>query len=565
MHDLVIRRGVVVDGSGAPRKVADVAVDGALITAVGEGLGPGRREVDADGLLVTPGFVDVHTHYDGQATWDPFLTPSSWHGVTTVVFGNCGVGFAPVRPGSAPQLINLMEGVEDIPGTVLAEGVKFNWESFPDYLDALDACDCVADFGAQVPHAALRFYVMGERGADHQEKPTAEEIERMGAALEESLRAGALGFTTSRTVKHRDRDGRPVPSLSAGEPELLGLAQAMKRAGRGVLEVNSDFGPGDFEVLAAAARVAERPLSCLLLQVNNAPELWRETLAGIHAARAAGQDVNGQVGCRAIGHLMGIDTSLNPFTHHPAWQALAALPAAQRVARLRADGELRRSLVEERDDHPHTRWVREILDKLYVLDEPLDYEPDVSLSLAARARATGGNPWALALEAMLDHDGHGLLMHPFENYWEGDLEVVREMLLDDATIMGLGDGGAHVGAICDASSPTFLLTHWGRDRRRGPLIELERLVRKQTWDSALGYGLRDRGLLRAGMRADINVLDFQRLRLRKPKVVHDLPAGGRRLIQRAEGYRYTFVAGCETLRDDEHTGALPGRLIRQAG
>jgi len=307
MHDLVIRGGTVVDGTGAARRLADIAVDAATITKVGPGIGPGRREIDATGLLVTPGFVDVHTHYDGQATWDPYVTPSSWHGVTTVIFGNCGVGFAPVRPGAAPYLINLMEGVEDIPGTALAEGVKFNWESFPEYMNALGAAPKVVDIGAQVPHGALRFYVMGERGADHATIPTDNEIAQMGDLLEDSLKAGALGFTTSRTIKHRAKDGRFTPSLSAREPELLGLAAAMKRAGRGVIEVNSDFGPGEFEVLRSAAEVSGRPLSLLLLQVNNAPELWRETRAQIHAARQEGVDIHGQVGCRPIGMMMGLE------------------------------------------------------------------------------------------------------------------------------------------------------------------------------------------------------------------------------------------------------------------
>jgi N-acyl-D-aspartate/D-glutamate deacylase len=562
VHDLVIRGGTVVDGTGAPARVADVAVDGERIAAVGGAIGRGRREIDAAGLLVTPGFVDVHTHYDGQVTWDPFLTPSSWHGVTTTVFGNCGVGFAPVRRGSEPYLIELMEGVEDIPGSVLAEGVSFDWESFPDYLDALARTPKAMDVGAQVPHAALRFYVMGERGANHGERPTGEEIERMGGLLEEALRAGALGFSTSRTVKHRAKDGRAIPSLTAREPELLGLAAAMKRAGRGVIEVNSDFGPGEFEALRAAAEVSGRPLSVLLLQVDNAPELWRDTRDRIHAARAAGLQVNGQVGCRPIGLLMGLETSRHPFCTHPAWLALDQLAPAERQARLQSDPALRQTLIEQRPDDAFTRWIASVLAKTYVLDESFDYEPAPASSIAARALAQGRSPWALALEAMLAEGGKGLLLQTFENYSAGDLEVVREMLLDEATIMGLGDGGAHVATVCDSSSPTFLLSHWARDRKRGERLPLELLVRKQTRDSAAAYGLRDRGVLAPGLRADLNVIDFSRLKLRRPEVVYDLPAGGRRIIQRARGYRHTFVAGCETVHDDEHTGALPGRLLR---
>jgi N-acyl-D-aspartate/D-glutamate deacylase len=562
MHDLVIRGGTVVDGTGGAQRIADVAVDADRIVAVGPGIGKGRREIDAEGLLVTPGFVDIHTHYDGQATWDPYLTPSSWHGVTTVVFGNCGVGFAPVRKGAAPYLINLMEGVEDIPGTVLAEGVKFDWESFPQFLDKLDAAPKVMDIGAQVPHSALRFYVMGERGADHATPPTDDEISQMGMLLEEALTAGALGFTTSRTIKHRAADGRSTPSLSAREPELFGLAKAMKRAGRGVIEVNSDFGPGEFEILRAAAEVSGRPLSVLLLQVNNAPELWRETRAQIHAAREAGLQVNGQVGCRPIGVLMGLETTIHPFSSHPAWLAMNSLSPAQRYDRLQHDAGLRRRLVEERPDDEHTKRIEAAFPRIYVMDDAYDYEPHPSISLAGRAKSSGKSPWALALEGMMEHGGKQLLSEAFENYTEGSLDNIREMLMDDATVMGIADGGAHVCTVCDAGSPTFLLTHWARDRTRGEQIPIEFLVRKHTRDTAAAYGLRDRGVIAPGFRADLNVIDFGKLGIRKHEVVYDLPAGGKRLIQRAQGYRHTFVAGTETLRDDEHTGALPGRLLR---
>ena len=562
MHDLLIRNGTVIDGTGGDRRIADVAVDGDKIAAVGTGIGRGHREIDAEGLFVTPGFVDVHTHYDGQATWDPYLTPSSWHGVTTVIFGNCGVGFAPVRRGSAPYLINLMEGVEDIPGAVLAEGVSFEWESFPEYMDALAAAPKAVDIGAQVPHGALRFYVMGERGADHAGAPSDDEIARMGELLEQALNAGALGFSTSRTIKHKAKDGRFTPTLSARPAELSGLAAAMRRAGRGVIEVNSDFGPGEFEALRAAAETAGRPLSVLLLQVNNAPDLWRQTRAQIHAARKAGLNVNGQVGCRPIGLTWGLETSTNPFSTHPAWTAMSHLSAVERFERLDRDPKLRRVLVEQRPNDEETRLIEAALARTYVLDEAYDYEPDPSHSIAARAQADGRSPWALALEAMMAEQGKGLLSHTFENYSEGSLEVIREMLVDEATIMGLGDGGAHVCTVCDAGSPTFLLTHWGRDRKRGPGLPLEFLIRKQTRDCALAYGLCDRGVLAPGYKADMNIIDFERLRFLKPEVVYDLPANGKRLVQRARGYRHTFVAGREMLRDDEHTGEMAGRLLR---
>ena len=563
MHDLVIRNAHLVDGTGTPARQADVAVDGAIVTAIGRDLGRGKREINADGLLVTPGVVDVHTHYDGQATWDPYLTPSSFHGVTTTVFGNCGVGFAPVRAGAAAYLINLMEGVEDIPGSVLAAGVRFNWESFGEYLDVLEATPKIMDIGAQVPHAALRFYVMGERGTDYQSVPSADEITRMGELLEQALTAGALGFTTSRTIKHRARDGSFTPSLTAGEPELFGLAAAMRRAGRGVLEVNSDFGPGEFEILRAAAAISGRPLSVLLLQVNNAPGLWRETLDQIHAARAAGLAVNGQVGCRPIGVTWGLETSINPFTTHPLWRALRGLSPAARYARLRDEPALRRGLIEQRPDDDFTHLIATQLPMAYVLDEHYDYEPDpVTDSLTARAARRGVSPWAEALEVMLELGGKRLISHTFENYVEGNLEVIRAMLSDEATILGLGDGGAHVCTICDASSPTYLLTHWARDRKRGEQLPLEFLVHKQTRATALTYGLTDRGVLAPGYRADLNIIDFERLALAMPEVVYDLPAGGKRLLQRARGYRHTFLAGAETLCDDQPTGLLAGRLLR---
>ena len=562
MHDILIQGGTVVDGTGVPARQADVAVRGGRIVAVGSGLGAAHRVIDATGLLVTPGFVDIHTHYDGQATWDSALTPSCWHGVTTAVFGNCGVGFAPVKPGARDYLINLMEGVEDIPGTVLAEGISWNWESFPEYLDALERRQYTMDIGAQLPHAALRFYAMGERGAEHQARPTEAELAQMGALAEEALRAGALGITTSRTTKHRARDGRYTPSLTAAEPELFAIAGALRRAGKGVLEVNSDFGDGDFEILRMAAEAAGRPMSLLLLQVDNAPDLWRRTLDQIHAARRAGLDVTGQVGAKSIGVLFGLETSRNPFENHPAFAPLLPLAPRQRYERLRDDAALRQRLVDERPTDALTRWFDAAFARTFAMAPVLDYEPAPDQSLAARAARSGGTAWALALDTLLAHEGKGLLLHPFENYTGGDLGVVQQMLADPATVMGLGDAGAHVGLICDGAGPTFLLKHWARDRTRGPRLPLEALVKKQTQDTAAVYGLTDRGTLAPGQRADINVIDFATLDLLPPEVAYDLPTGGRRLLQRARGYRHTFVAGSEVLRDDELTGATPGRLIR---
>ena len=562
MNDLLIKNGTIIDGSGQKRYVGNISVADGLITDIGKSIGSARRVVDADGMLVTPGFVDIHTHYDGQATWDPYLTPSTYHGVTTAIFGNCGVGFAPVRKPDIPYLINLMEGVEDIPGSVLAEGVSFQWESFPEYLDVLDRSPKAIDIGAQVPHAPLRFYVMGERGADHNTLPTDQEIDEMGRLLEEALRAGALGFTTSRTTKHLSKDGKNTPSLSAKDPELRGLALAMKRANRGIIEVNSDFGDGEFEIMRMASEVSGRPLSILLLQVNNSPDLWRKTRDQIYEARREGIEVNGQVGCRPIVVIMGFETTLHPFSTHPRWLEMSSLSPQERVNRINQDADLKRSLINDLPSDEHTQRIKSWLSRTFVMGDKFDYEPSPDQAITALAERRGVDPLEIALEGMLRLNGKGLLAHTFENYFDGDLDVIQEMLLDENTIMGLGDGGAHVCSVCDEGAPTYLLSHWGRDRSRGDKLPIEFLVKKHTSVSAMGYGLRDRGLLKPGLKADINVIDFDELALLNTEVVYDLPAGGRRLIQRAKGYRHTFVSGTEIISNDEQTGNLPGKLIR---
>lgn len=564
MADVVIRGGTVVDGSGAPAQECDVAITDGRVTEVGEVTGRGRREIAADGHLVLPGWVDVHTHYDGQATWDPDMTPSSWHGVTTAVFGNCGVGFAPVKPGSEDYLINLMEGVEDIPGTVLAEGIDFSWTSYPEYLDTLAATPRVMDIGSQLPHGALRFFVMGERGADHEQVPHPDELERIEALVVEALAAGALGFTTSRTTKHKAADGRLTPSLSAGDPELAAVARAMRTAGAGVLQVNSDFGPGEFARLRSAAELSGRPLSVLLLQVDGSPELWRDTLAEIHAANAAGITANGQVGCRPISVLMGLDVSVNPFGNHPAYREIEHLRTPERAARMRSDETLRAALVGDRPNDGFSKWMDYALTRACALGEEPDYEPDPRDTIAARAADLGVSPWQLALDLLCEGDGDGLLLYPFENYTDGSLDVIREMLADPHTICGIGDAGAHVGTICDASYPTYLLTHWARDRTRGERLPLEFLVHKQTRGNALAYGLADRGLLAPGYRADVNIVDFDNLGVDRPSLAYDLPTGGKRLVQRSRGYAHTLVAGVEVSADGEFTGERPGRLVRGA-
>ena len=562
MNDILIRNGTVIDGSGGDRFIGDVSIKDGVIAGVGSNLGQASRTIDAGGLLVTPGFVDVHTHYDGQVTWDPYLTPSTFHGVTTAIFGNCGVGFAPVRKNDISYLINLMEGVEDIPEAVLSEGVQFNWETFPEYLDVLNSSPKAIDIGAQVPHGPLRFYAMGERGADHTVIPTEPEITSMGVLLEEALNAGALGFTTSRTTKHLSRDGKNTPSLSAGSIEMRGLAEAMKRAGKGIIEVNSDFGPGEFEIMRMASEISGRPLSILLLQTNNSPDLWRKTRDQIHLARSKGLNVNGQVGCRPIVIIMGLETTINPFSTHPRWLEMAALSPEERLAKIKNDANLRHDLVHKIPDDEHTRRIKEWLPKTFLMHKGFDYEPSPSDNICEIAAKKEMKPLEVALEGMISNNGKGLLAHTFENYFDGDLEVIRDMLLDEGTIMGLGDGGAHVCTVCDEGAPTYLLSHWGRDRKRGPTIPLEFLIKKHTSVSAKGYGLSDRGLIKAGYKADINVIDYEQLALLDPEIVYDLPAGGRRLIQKAKGYNHTLVSGIEIIHQDEQTGNLPGRLLK---
>jgi N-acyl-D-aspartate/D-glutamate deacylase len=571
--DLVIRNGLIVDGAGGQPFVGDIVVEAGRITGVTSRdhprddavrrAGKAAREIDAEGLVVAPGWVDLHTHYDGQATWDPELTPSAWHGVTTTVFGNCSVGFAPVRPGSESFLINLMEGVEDIPGTVLAEGIEFRWESFGEYLDALEATPHVTDIGAQVPHAALRFYVMGERGADHGEVPTEDEISAMGAVAAEAIEAGALGFTTSRTTKHRAADGRPTPSLSATDAELTGIAKAIGATGRGVLQCNSDFGTDhELALLRQLAAESGRPLSFSLIQVDHAPTLWRDLLTGVAEANRAGEIMRVQVGSRPIGVLFGLEATLHPFLLHRTYNELGlpGQPLAERVAVLRRP-EVREAMLAE-EPSGFGQWLASALERTFELEDPPDYEPDPTASIAARAARDGRSSFDLAYDLLLADEGRALLYHPFENYTDGNLDAVGEMLRSPHAVAGLGDGGAHVGTICDASFPTTLLVHWVRDRTRGEKLPLAFVVRRQTLDTARAMGLRDRGVLRPGLRADINVIDLDALHLHPPRIVWDLPAGGKRLIQRVDGYRHTFVAGVETYRDGQWTGATPGKLLR---
>ncbi|GAA3192763.1 N-acyl-D-amino-acid deacylase family protein [Actinocorallia longicatena] len=567
MHDLVIADALVVDGTGAPARHASVAVTDGVITEVGADPGPARRRVDAQGALLTPGFVDIHTHYDGQATWDPVLAPSSQHGVTTVVMGNCGVGFAPARRDRHSWLIGLMEGVEDIPGSALTEGITWEWESFPEYLDALDRTGRAVDVGAQVPHGAVRAYVMGERGARN-EPATPEDIAAMKAIVKEGLAAGALGFTTSRTLAHRAIDGEPVPGTFAAEDELFGIGEALRELGRGVYELAPAGAAGE-DTAAPVKEVAwmrrlsaeiGRPVSFALLQIDAVPEQWREIL---ELSSAPDARLYPQVAGRPFGMLVSLET-LHAFADHPAYAAVALLPLKERVARLR-DPELKARILADHpaEEDPLSSMVRIFSDRLYPLSaERPDYEPHPSASIAARAAAERRDPMELLYDLLLEDDGKAMFLLPILNYAHSDLDAIREMLTHPRAVLGLGDGGAHCGFICDASLPTTMLSHWARDRSRGEGLPLEHVVRLMTRDTAALYGLTDRGVLAPGMKADLNLIDFERVANRRPEVVHDLPAGGRRVLQSADGYLATFVSGVQTFDRGRHTGAVPGRLVR---
>ena len=563
-HDMVIRSGSVIDGTGQEAFTADVAIKDGRIVEVGKVSGVGRREVDADGALVTPGFVDIHTHYDGQATWSNRMSPSSHHGVTTVVMGNCGVGFAPVRPTDHDLLIELMEGVEDIPGVALSEGLSWEWESFPDYLDYLSKRQFDMDIGAQLPHAALRVYVMGQRGADR-EPATAEDVLEMRRLTEQAIRAGALGFTSSRTLNHRSVRGEPTPTLQAEYDELVGMASALHSSGRGVMEMISDFDDLDeeFSLLESMVRAAGRPMSISLAQ-GISDHGWRKVLGKIESASDAGLAMRGQVAPRPIGILLGLTTTLSPFTTRPSFSEVAKLPMSERVAAL-SDPVRKARILEEPTGHGFMRLFR-LMDegrKIWLMTDPPNYEPDPKDSLHAQATSRGLDPWSYVYDMLLQNQGKAMLYTPFANYAENNLDCCRDMILHKDTVMGLGDGGAHVGTICDASFITSLLTHWGRDRTRGEGIDLPTLIKCQSSDTARAVDLTDRGTLEAGMRADVNIIDFDNLTVRLPEIVEDLPAGGARLQQRADGYQMTIVKGEPTYIEGQATDALPGRLVRK--
>ena len=584
MFDLTITGGTVVDGTGAQRYRADIGIKDGRIAEIrrrdGNGAGievQAAQNIDATDRIVAPGFVDVHTHYDGQVSWDETLEPSSMHGVTTVVSGNCGVGFAPVRPGREQWLIELMEGVEDIPGSALAEGITWQWESFPQYLDAIEKRTLAVDYGTQIAHGAVRGYAMGARGANNEEA-TADDIAAMARIVQEGIEAGALGFSTSRTEAHRAVDGQAVPGTYAAEAELFGLGRAMAAGGQAVFEVAPQGTAGEspaeacmreMEWMAKLSDEIARPVSFTLIQASHAPDLWRQQLERAEKAHENGIELYAQFAARPFGMLLGFP-GYHAFTHRPTFRALSAECSRAELATRLADPAVKAAILAEEDLPPTPGALLDGLfalaqystDRIYAIGDPPDYEPTPDMTVAAIAAARGQSPLETMYDLMTEADATAMLMLPFFNYAEGDHSAIYEMMQSPAAVSGLSDGGAHCGLICDASYPTFLLTHWARDRHRGPKFSLEYVVRKQTLDTATLFGLSDRGVIQVGKKADINVIDMEALRLGVPRMVYDLPAGGRRLIQGASGYDATVVSGIVTRRHGVDTGARPGRLLR---
>lgn len=566
MHDLVIRGGTVVDGTGGQPFTADVAIDNGRITAVGRVSGRGKEEIDATGKFVAPGFVDIHTHYDGQATWDDVMAPSSWHGVTTVVMGNCGVGFAPASPDRHQWLIGLMEGVEDIPGTALAEGMKWNWESFPEYMNALEELPRTIDVATHVPHGAVRAYVMGERGARN-EAPTDTDITRMSQIVEEGLRAGALGFSTSRTILHRSVEGELVPGTTATKEELIGIGRAMGRVGHGVFEMASDLKRewNEFEWMGELSRETKMPVTFAMLQ-SIAKELpWQEQMSTMKEQNDKGANIVAQIALRGTGILMAWRGTVHPFMLRPSWAEVAGKPWDQQLKTLRDPAFRAKILAEEPNLEGELAGLRMVIGKgwftQYAMNDDFNYEPTQAETIMALAAAKGVSGDEYAYDLLMEDEGTGFIYLPILNYADGNLDFVKGLLERDNAVISLSDGGAHCGTICDAASPTFLLQHWVRDRKRGK-IPLELAIKKQCRDTALLYGMEDRGLLKAGYLADVNVIDLEKLKLGKPWLAFDLPAGGKRLLQKAEGYVVTIKSGQVTFRNGEVQANRPGRVIR---
>ncbi len=565
--DIVIRGGLVVDGSSSAPFDADIAIKDGKIALVGAVAGRGAEEIDAKGRIVTPGFVDIHTHYDGQITWEHRLAPSSQHGVTTVLMGNCGVGFAPCKPDHRGILVELMEGVEDIPEIVMTEGVPWNWESFPEYLDALSARAADIDFAAQIPHGPVRVNVMGKRGADR-EPPTEADMAAMTRIVADAIRAGAIGVTTSRSIAHKTAAGELAPTVTSEEAELLALAEGLRQAGGGVFQIIPAIHEGkapasEMGLMRRLIDRSGRPLSFSLMDSAQWPGAVDQTLALLSQATAEGLPIKAQIFPRPVGVMLGLELSFHPFRHNPSYLAIADLPLAQRVAAMR-DPALRARILAESPpaDSPIHNFFASVSGSLYALGDRPDYEPSPQDRVDARAARLGVSPRELVYNLLLERDGHAILLLPAVNFVGGTLEPVRTMIEHPDTLIALGDGGAHYGFICDSSFPTTLLAYWTRDRRKGPRLPLAQAVHALSRANALAVGMTDRGLIAPGMKADINVIDYEHLTLHAPRVVADLPAGGRRMIQDADGYETTIVSGVVTYRNGLHTGALPGRLVR---
>ncbi len=567
-YDLILRGGTIVDGTGAPRFTGDIAIRDGLIAAVGTVSGSAAREIAVHGLVVAPGWVDIHTHYDGQATWDAEMAPSSWHGVTTAIMGNCGVGFAPAAPDRHQWLIGLMEGVEDIPGTALTEGISWEWESFPEYLDALERRPRSIDIGTHVPHGAVRAYVLGDRerpGA----VPTEADIAAMATIVEQGMRAGALGFSTSRTVIHKSIDGEVVPGTTATAEELVAIGRAMGRVGHGVFELASDLRPEwrEFDWMGTVSRETGLPVVFAALQSIARETTLDDQIAEMERQNAAGARIIAAIALRGNGVIMGWRGTVHPFRFRPSWFAIEALPWDEQLAHLR-DPAFRATLLAEPNLFPESdivhlyRALTEGWDRLYEMDPDFDYEPQAPASIAARAAAKGVTPAEYAYDLMTADDGTGFIYHPILNYADGNLDFLEKLQARDDCVNSLSDGGAHCGTICDAASPTFMLQHWVRDRKRGGRLTLEAAVKRQSHDTARLYGLDDRGVIAPGTLADLNVIDFEHLQLEQPWLAFDLPAGGKRLLQRAQGYRYTIKSGTITFEDGRWTGATPGGVLR---
>ena len=565
MHDIVIRNGTIVDGSGEKSFVGNIAIDGDRITAIGKVDSKGKKEIDASGKVVTPGWVDIHTHYDGQVCWDPYLTPSSWHGVTTVVMGNCGVGFAPVKPGSEEYLIQLMEGVEDIPGTALHEGIDWNWETFPEFLDAVEKKELVMDVGAMVGHGPIRGYVMGYERCQGKDDATPQEIAEMSKITTEAIKAGALGFSTSRTYLHRDKQGELVPGTEAGQDEMRSLSMAIADAGEGTLEIVSDWMDQDIEMDWIKDFVENTDRTLTYAQTSGDPFVtWRYCEENFSNG---GKNIRPQFSGRPTGMLFGLESSLHPFVAHPSFRKISNLPLEEKVSIMK-DPEFKKQLLSESHTFGDSKYLGMVtklistFEEQFPMDEIPNYEPPKEESIAGIAEAEGRDVFDVVYEEMLRNEGKSFIYACFSPYPGHTLDFYKNIIEFKSSVAGLSDGGAHCGLICDASMPTWNITHWTRDRSRGDKIPLEFIVNKQTRETARTFGLFDRGEIKEGLLADINIIDYDNLTVYKPKMVYDLPTGGRRIIQKSSGYSATIKSGIITYENDKATGELPGTLIR---